>query len=62
MAEQGWLYQLAALPAKLTAGKYRLVADWSAQTTSAGQSWLGFGLLPVQQVPETAKRDAGFGA
>ncbi len=40
MAEQGWLYQLAPLPAKLTAGHYRLVADWSpAQRLQASLGW-----------------------
>lgn len=40
MAEQGWLYQLAPLPAKLTAGDYRLVADWSpAQRLQASLGW-----------------------
>ncbi len=27
MQDDGWLYQLAALPAKLAAGSYQLVAD-----------------------------------
>ena len=40
MAEQGWLYQLAPLPAKLTAGHYRLVTDWSpAQRLQASLGW-----------------------
>jgi len=40
MAEQGWLYQLAPLPAKLSAGEYRLVSDWSPeQRTQAGLGW-----------------------
>lgn len=40
MAEQGWLYQLAPLPAKLAAGDYRLVADWSpAQRLQASLGW-----------------------
>ena len=40
MAEQGWLYQLAPLPAKLIAGDYRLVADWSpSQRLQASLGW-----------------------
>jgi len=40
MVAQGWLYQLAALPAKLTAGDYRLVADWEpAQRLQASLGW-----------------------
>ena len=40
MAERGWLYQLAALPAKLAAGDYRLVADWEpAQRLQASLGW-----------------------
>jgi len=40
MAEQGWLYQLAPLPAKLTSGNYRLVADWSpGQRLQASVGW-----------------------
>ncbi len=40
MAEQGWLYQLAPLPAKLPTGEYRLVSDWSpAQRLQAGLGW-----------------------
>ena len=40
MAEQGWLYQLAPLPAKLPAGEYRLVSDWSpAQRVQAALGW-----------------------
>ena len=46
MAEQGWLYQLASLPAKLTAGDYRLVADWS--TAQRLQASLGWGLACYQ--------------
>jgi leucyl aminopeptidase len=42
MAEQGWLYQLAALPAKLAAGDYRLVSDW--QPDQRLQASLGWGL------------------
>ena len=40
MAEQGWLYQLAPLPAKLPAGEYSLVSDWSpAQRLQASLGW-----------------------
>ena len=40
MAEQGWLYQLAGLPAKLPAGNYRLVSDWEpGQRLQAGLGW-----------------------
>ncbi len=40
MAEQGWLYQLAQLPAKLPAGDYRLVSDWNpAQRLQAAVGW-----------------------
>jgi len=46
MAEQGWLYQLAALPAKLTAGNYRLVTDWSP--VQRLQASLGWGLACYQ--------------
>jgi leucyl aminopeptidase len=46
MAEQGWLYQLAPLPAKLTAGQYRLVSDWSPQQRL--QASLGWGLACYQ--------------
>jgi len=42
MAEQGWLYQLSSLPAKLPAGNYRLVADW--QKDQRLQASLGWGL------------------
>lgn len=42
MAEQGWLYQLAPLPAKLAAGNYRLVTDWSRKQRL--QASLGWGL------------------
>lgn len=45
-AEQGWLYQLAPLPAKLTAGNYRLVADWSPEQRL--QASLGWGLACYQ--------------
>ena len=46
MAEQGWLYQLAPLPSKLTAGHYRLVSDWSPQQRL--QASLGWGLACYQ--------------
>ncbi|MDX2428245.1 MAG: leucyl aminopeptidase family protein [Xanthomonadales bacterium] len=46
MAEQGWLYQLAPLPAKLIAGNYRLVADWSPSERL--QASLGWGLACYQ--------------
>jgi len=40
MNEQGWLYQLAQLPAKLTAGNYRLVSDWDpVQRLQASLGW-----------------------
>ena len=40
MAQHGWLYQLAELPAKLTAGDYRLVTDWEpAQRLQASLGW-----------------------
>jgi leucyl aminopeptidase len=42
MVDQGWLYQLASLPAKLTAGTYRLVSDWSRGQRL--QTSLGWGL------------------
>ena len=42
MAEQGWLYQLASLPSKLSAGNYRLVSDWRADQRL--QASLGWGL------------------
>ena len=42
MAEQGWLYQLASLPSKLSAGHYRLVSDWQAEQRL--QASLGWGL------------------
>ena len=42
MADQGWLYQLAGLPSKLTAGSYRLVADWEPEQRL--QASLGWGL------------------
>ena len=46
MADEGWLYQLAPLPAKLAAGNYRLVADWS--TEQRLQASLGWGLACYQ--------------
>lgn len=46
MAEQGWLYQLAPLPAKLSAGEYRLVSDWSPEQRL--QAGLGWGLACYQ--------------
>ena len=46
MAEQGWLYQLAPLPAKLTAGSYRLVSDWDREQRL--QASLGWGLASYQ--------------
>jgi leucyl aminopeptidase len=42
MADQGWLNQLAPLPAKLAAGSYRLVSDWAPEQRS--QASLGWGL------------------
>jgi leucyl aminopeptidase len=46
LAEKGWLYQLASLPAKLPAGNYRLVADW--QPEQRLQASLGWGLACYQ--------------
>lgn len=46
MADQGWLYQLASLPSKLTAGHYRLVADWNPEQRL--QASLGWGLACYQ--------------
>jgi leucyl aminopeptidase len=46
MADQGWLYQLAPLPAKLAAGSYRLVADW--EPGQRQQASLGWGLACYQ--------------
>lgn len=46
MADQGWLYQLAPLPAKLAAGSYRLVADWEPEQRL--QASLGWGLACYQ--------------
>ncbi|MCP4048121.1 MAG: leucyl aminopeptidase family protein [Gammaproteobacteria bacterium] len=42
MANEGWLYQLASLPAKLPAGTYELVSDWSKDQRL--QASLGWGL------------------
>jgi len=42
MADKGWLNQLASLPAKLTAGSYRLVSDWTPEQRL--QASLGWGL------------------
>jgi len=46
MAEQGWLYQLAPLPARLAPGNYRLVSDWSPRQRL--QASLGWGLACYQ--------------
>ncbi len=46
MAEQGWLYQLAGLPAKLAVGNYRLVSDWGPEQRL--QASLGWGLACYQ--------------
>ena len=46
MAEEGWLYQLASLPANLSAGTYRLVSDWTPQQRL--QASLGWGLAAYQ--------------
>ncbi len=46
MADEGWLYQLAGLPAKLPAGNYHLVADWALQHRL--QAALGWGLACYQ--------------
>jgi leucyl aminopeptidase len=46
MAGRGWLNQLTALPAKLPAGDYRLVADWSRDQRL--QASLGWGLACYQ--------------
>jgi len=46
MTEQGWLYQLASLPAKLAAGDYRLEADWTPEQRL--QASLGWGLACYQ--------------
>ena len=42
MVDQGWLYQLASLPTKLTGGTYRLISDWSREQRL--QASLGWGL------------------
>ena len=61
MQNEGWLYQLAALPAKLAADNYRLVADWQPQQRL--QASLGWGLAcykfdlycePAKQMPTLA--------
>ena len=40
LADEGWLYQLATLPAKLPAGNYRLISDWEpAQRLQASLGW-----------------------
>lgn len=61
MQNEGWLYQLAALPAKLAAENYRLVADWQPQQRL--QASLGWGLAcyqfdsyckPSEQMPTLA--------
>ena len=46
MLGQGWLYQLAALPAKLASGTYRLVSDWEPEQRL--QASLGWGLACYQ--------------
>ena len=46
LANQGWLYQLAALPAKLPQGNYRLVSDW--EPGQRMQASLGWGLACYQ--------------
>jgi len=46
MAEQGWLYQLAPLPAKLAPGTYTLVSDWTPKQRM--QASLGWGLACYQ--------------
>jgi len=64
MADQGWLYQLASLPAKLAAGNYCLVSDWSPGQRS--QASLGWGLAcykfdlyckPTREMPTLALDD-----
>ena len=42
LADEGWLYQLATLPAKLPAGNYRLISDW--EPVQRLQASLGWGL------------------
>ncbi len=46
MADQGWLYQLAPLPARLAPGNYRLVSDWTSRQRL--QASLGWGLACYQ--------------
>jgi leucyl aminopeptidase len=46
MATQGWLYQLASLPAKLAKGSYCLVSDWEPEQRL--QASLGWGLACYQ--------------
>jgi len=46
MKEKGWLSQMAGLPAKLPAGNYRLVSDWSREQRL--QASLGWGLACYQ--------------
>lgn len=46
MADQGWLYQLAPLPGRLTPGNYRLVSDWTPGQRL--QASLGWGLACYQ--------------
>jgi len=46
MADTGWLNQLAPLAAKLAAGNYRLVSDWTAEQRL--QASLGWGLACYQ--------------
>jgi leucyl aminopeptidase len=64
MAEQGWLYQLAPLPAKLPKGSYRLESDWDAGQRL--QASLGWGLAcyqfdlyrkPPKEMPELVLED-----
>lgn len=64
MAEQGWLSQLAPLPAKLPEGDYHLVSDWSEEQRL--QASLGWGLAcyqfdfyckPPKQMPKLALDD-----
>ncbi|NNL00461.1 MAG: leucyl aminopeptidase family protein [Xanthomonadales bacterium] len=64
MAEEGWLYQLAPLPAKLPKGVYRLASDWDRQQRL--QASLGWGLAcyqfdlyrkPPKEMPELVLED-----
>jgi leucyl aminopeptidase len=64
MAEQGWLYQLSPLPAKLPKGRFRLVSDWDRSQRL--QAALGWGLAcyqfdlyrkPPKEMPELALED-----